>query len=153
MRVRDVQLTREPKRSIVPRVGHWHDNVRLHWEFPSELAPHFGAHFADVLASDNAVRARKIYILKHAKGRFLIGEWPLRTQPIFIDDQYFARLDLPDELGMNQIECACFGRENVSAVQFPKRQRAPAEWIAHGDQLTLAHDQEGKRALDSTQRA
>ncbi len=42
---------------------------------------------------------------------------PLRAEAVFADDEDFARLDLADELGMDEIEGAGFGGEDVGAVE------------------------------------
>jgi hypothetical protein len=56
---------------------------------------------------------------------------PFRAQSVFIDNQHFARFDLADELGVDQIERACFRREHICAIDFSEGERSPAERIAH----------------------
>ena len=65
---------------------------------------------------------------------------------------HFARLELADELGMDQVKGARLGGEHVGAIQLAESERAEAERIAHADDLVFAHDHERKGALDFPQR-
>src|SRR5262249_39635296 len=107
--VGNVQLMREPKRRVIPGVGHWDHNVSVDWKLSGQLAPHFRPDLGHIDSANDAVRPGEIDILEHAKGRLLFLEWEFRTYPILADDQDFAGRDFANEFGVNQIESGSFG--------------------------------------------
>ena len=49
----------------------------------------------------------------------------------------FAGLDLANEFGVDEIERAGFGSEDVSAIEFAEDERAETERIAHADRIRV----------------
>ena len=84
--------------------------------------------------------------------RFSCFERELGADAVFVDDDDFARLDLADELRVDEVERAGLAGEDVGAVELAERERAEAERIAHADDLALAHHHEREGALDLAQR-
>ena len=150
--VRDLEFLSETKSSIISRVRHRHNDVCFNRKFSRQFASHLHAHFSDVHASDHAVGTCEVHVFKHTKCRTLLWKRPFRAQAVLVDDQHFARFDLANKLGMDEIKCACFRCEHIRPVEFAKRQRSPTERIAHRDQFLFAHDDQRKRALNPAQR-
>ena len=59
-------------------------------------------------------------------------------QPVLVDDDDLARLDVADELGVDQIQRAGFAGEHPGVAQFADAQRPEPVRIAHADQFVLA---------------
>lgn len=146
------KLLRKTERRVVAGIRHRHDDVGLDGMQPGKLPSHPAAHTVDADVVDEAVRTRKIDILEHAERPLFLVERELRADAVLVDDDDFARLDLADKLGVNEIECARFARQNVSAVELAERERTESERIADADDLPLAHHHERERALDFAER-
>src|SRR6516225_50727 len=141
---RNSQFVAVAQRSIVPRVRDGHHYVRFDRMQPGQFPPHGYADLTDVVVADRAVRSRKIDKFEHAEGFALLLERPLRANAVIIDDHDLARLDFPDEFGVDQVKGARLRSEDEGIVQSPQNQRPKPEWIPHADNLFFAHQYEGK---------
>ena len=103
---RNVQFLCKTKGSVISGIRHRHDNIGLNRKSARQFASHFGPDFADVHATEFAVRSREVDVLKHAECRLLRLVREFRTDSALIDDQNLARFDVANEFRMNQIECA-----------------------------------------------
>ncbi len=99
--VRNFQFLGETERGIIARVWHRNNDVGLDRKLACEFATHFGAHFANIDAAEDAVRSREINVFEHAKGRLLRLKRKLRTHSVFVDDQNLTGLNFANELGVN----------------------------------------------------
>src|SRR5947207_220402 len=91
----------EAERRVVSGIRHRNNDVGLHWKLPGKFAPHFGADFADIHATDDAVRPREVNVLKHAEGGLLRLKRKFRTHSVLVDNQNLTRLDFANELSVN----------------------------------------------------
>ena len=57
----------------------------------------------------------------------------MRLRAFLIEDDDFAVFDVAHILGADDVECACFGRQDRAAVEFADHERANAERIASAD--------------------
>src|SRR5213075_1112607 len=105
MRKGNIEFFRESERSVISGIGYRHDNIGLNRKSARQFAAHFGADFADVHATEFAVRSREVDVLKHAECRLLRLVREFRTDSTVIDDQNLARFDVANEFRVNQIEC------------------------------------------------
>ena len=74
------------------------------------------------------------------------------AQAVLVDDDDLARLDVADELGVDQIQRAGFAGEHPGVVHLADAQRAEPMRIAHADQFVLGHDDQRIGAFDPAQR-
>ena len=74
-------------------------------------------------------------------------------QTILIDDDDFTRLDIANELGVNQIQRARFAGKHPRIIHATDAERAEAMRITHANKFVLRHDDERERALDATHNA
>ena len=117
--------------------------------FARELAAHFLANFINAAAANHAVRPREIDVFKNAKRPALVfGKRLKADQTLFVDDDDFARLDIPDELGLNLVKRDRFAGQHIRAVQAADGQRAKPERIAGANQFLLGHDDERVGAFE-----
>src|SRR5439155_25612049 len=125
----------------IAAVWHRHDHIRLKWILTRELASHLDAHFVNVAIINRAVRAREIDIFENAKSPALMLRKCLdASQPIFVDDDDFARLDIADELRMNQIKRAGFAGEHPRVTHLAAARGAEPICVAQSYQLLLRLD-------------
>ena len=144
---------RETQRRVVTRVRHRHHDVRVDRISSRELASHLSAHLRHIHAAHDAVRSREINVLEHAKRFFFLAERPLRANAFVANDEHFARPDLANVFGMDEIERAGFRRKNVSVVELAEHERPETERIAHADDLALAHDNKTERTFEPAKNA
>ena len=140
-----------------------------------EGATEVDADLGDVAALEVAVGPREIDELEDAKRVRLLGAFPRvdGADAVLVDDDDFARLDVADELGLDQVQRAGLAGEDMGGVdafpevlgqhhavgilrgdwfgpgQFTEDERAESERIAHADEFVLAHDDQRVGALDA----
>ncbi len=68
-----------------------------------------------------------------------------------VDNDHLARGDIADIRGLDQVEGAGLGSDDVGTVKFGKRERPESVGIANGDQLVFRHDEQAVRSLDMAQ--
>ncbi len=61
-------------------------------------------------------------------------------QALLVDDDDFARLDVADEFGVDQVQRARFAGQHPGVVQAADAQRPKAVRIAHADEFLFGHD-------------
>ena len=149
----DAKLLGEAESGVGAGIRDGDDEVRLDGVKAGELAAHGGADTGDVDIGDDAVRAGEVHVLEDAEGFLLLGKGKFRADAGFIDDHDLAGFDLEDELGVDEIEGAGLAGEDVGAIELAEDEGPEAEGIADADDLALAHDDEGKGALDLAQGA
>ena len=99
-------------------VGHRNDEVGFDVVLARELATHFLPHVVNAVSVDDAVGTREINVFKNAERALLMLRPGLNAgDTFFVDDDDFARLNIADELRVNQIQRGRFARQNVSAVR------------------------------------
>ena len=84
------------------------------------------------------------------------GDWPpngrkLRT-PVLVDDDHLARIEVADELGLDQLEGAGLGGDHPAVAHAPERQRPDAHRIAHRDQAGGRQQRQREGAAHRPQR-
>ncbi len=96
-------------------------------------------------AGDGAVRSGQVDVLEDAALGLGIGEAG-RPHAVGVDRQQFARLDVADERGADDVQCGGFGGHHPAAVQPSQGQRPHAERVAGGVQGVLVHERQTERA-------
>ena len=84
-------------------------------------------------------------------GRRLL-EWAEGADAGAVDDHDFARVDVADEAGADDVERDGFRREDRRFAELAHDQRPNAERIAAGDQAFFGQDQQRVSAFDLLQR-
>src|SRR5438093_1161594 len=144
------RLQRIAQGGAVAAVGHGHDHVGGDGEFAGELAAHFDADFIDVAIGDGAVGPREIDVFEDAEGAAVVaGKGLDAIEAVLVDDDDFARLDIADELGVDEVEGAGFAGQDPGGSEPAQAQGAEAVRVAHTDEFLLGHDDERIGALDS----
>ena len=93
---------------------------------------------------------REIDVFKNAeRALFVFGKRLHAGQPLFVDDDDFARLHVADELRVNQIQRQVSLASTHAPFTRPSAQRAKTERVARADQFLLRHDDQRIRALDA----
>ena len=137
----------KPRRRAHARVGHRHDDVGERRLLAREPAAQLGAHFVDALAEHVRVRPREVDVLEDAVRRRRRRERMERLLALRPDDEHLARLDVANPLGVDEIERARLGADDVGVAEPAERQRPEAVRIAHGNQAILRQQHERERAL------
>ena len=104
----------------------------------------------DPLAGDLGVRAGQVDELEQAALGVRLGE-PGRAQPVLVDRDDLARLDLPDEAGADDVEGGGLAGDHPAALEPAQHQRADALRVASGVQGVLVHEDQAVGALDLRQ--
>jgi hypothetical protein len=93
------------------------------------------------------VKIDKLEDAERPPGMFRKGLDTLKA--VFADDDDLARLDFPDELGVDLIEGAPFTREDPGVAQPAERERPKAVRIADADEFLFGHEHERIGAFDA----
>ncbi len=148
----DARFQRVAQRGAVAAVGHGHHHVGLDREFARELPAHLDAHLVDVAVGDGAVGPGEIDVFEDAeRAALVLGKGLHAGQAVLVDDHDLARLDVADELGVDQVQGAGFAGQHPGVVELAEAQRAEPVRVAHADQLLLGHDDQRVGALDAAQ--
>src|ERR1700751_2183679 len=138
----------EPQRSIVTRIGYRHHHVSFHRVEAGQFPSHCDPNFTDVAVLDHAVRASEVNELEHTKRLSLFLERPFGVDAVVVDDDHFAWLYFADKLGVNEIKCTAFRRQNKGVFQFAQNQGSKTKWIANSHNFFLTHDHERERPME-----
>src|SRR5690606_36186559 len=107
--------------------------------FQRVLARQFGAdplaRLVDAAALDLRVRPREIDVFEDAEAPSHPGEGEVAVEPVTVDDDQLARLDIAYKLGAEDVQRTGLGGEDRRALQVAQHQRPDAPGIAHADQL------------------
>lgn len=149
--VGDAAFQRVPQSGTISRVGHRDDDVCLDGVFTGQFSPHFDADLIDVSTGDGGIWPGKVDVLKDAKSSgFLLGERVEGSKPVFVDDHNFARADVANEFGFDEVERAGFAGEDPAAGgHSAQAERAEPVRISDADQFSFGHDDEGEGAFDA----
>ena len=120
------------------RVRHRDDEVRRDRVLLRELLAERVAHLVDRLAEEHRVRPREVDVLEDAaaearRGR-LRREEPLAAEPVAVDDDELAGLDLAHVLRLDEVERGGLAREHPAALEPAEHERAEAHRIARADE-------------------
>src|SRR6516225_5123751 len=116
-----------------------------------QLAPQFLAYHINVFAKDIRIGTGEIYKLENAGGRVDFFQWEMGRHPILVDFDNFPRLYLPDELGLDQIECAALRGNYVRIPQFTQAEGPEAVRVTDSNHTGLCQEQEAVGSLDPVQ--
>ena len=101
-------------------------------------------------AGDGGVRAGQVDVLEDAALGLRRGE-VLAAQPVGVDRQQFARLDLADERRADDVQRGGLGGDHPAAVQPAEHQRVHAVRVAGRVQGVLVAEDQAERALEGRQ--
>ena len=87
-------------------IGNRHHDVGGHRAFAGELDADPLAHVVDVRALDGRIGPGEVDVLEDAEALRDLGEGLDRAQPLLVDDDDLARLDVAHELGADDVERA-----------------------------------------------
>ena len=151
--IRNPELFGEAERGVDARVGYRDHDIGLDRVESCQFPAHIDASLADGHAAQAAVRAREIDVLKDTKGLSAFGKGKLRADPLVIDHNDLARLDIANEGGTDQVEGASLGGEDPTIIQLAERERPEAARIAHADDFLLTHHHHGECSSQLAERA
>ena len=128
------------------------DHIRRRGRFAGKLRPHLLADVIDVVATDDGVGPGEVDVLEDAGPRR-----PLRKRPVALDaaggdGDDLAVLDLAHEFRADDVECAGFRCQHVSASELAEHQWADADRVARTDQHVVGQAHQRIGALDLHQR-
>ena len=89
-----------------------------------------------------------MYSKMQGDGVDLVAEGMEGLQPVLVDQDHLARLDLADELGLDQVEGTGLGGDDVGAVEPAEDQGPEAVGVAHGDHPGLGEEDQAVGPLD-----
>ena len=104
----------------------------------------------DVAAGDRGVRAGQVDVLEEAALGLRRGE-PGGPQPVLVDGDQLARLDLADEAGADDVQRGGLAGHHPAALHPAQHQRADALGVAGRVQRVLVHEDEAERAAQRRQ--
>ncbi len=133
-------------------IGHRADEICLHRAFLGQFHANLAAGFIDRTATKDGIGAAEIDMFEDAEAGFLTLERVEAFQAFRVNHHHFARFNLADEFGADDIQRTGFRRQRPAITQTPQNQRAHAQGIAHADQLGAGHGDDRERAFDPAQR-
>ena len=132
------------------RLGDRHHQVGLDRELAGQLAAHLDAGGVHGLAGDRGVGAGEVDVLEDAALARRLRE-PVGTQPVLVDRDQLAGLDLADHAGADRGERGVLGRDHPAAVEPAQHQGTDALGVAGGVQGVLVHPDERERSAQHRQ--
>jgi len=127
------------------------NDIGSNGKFASEFAAHVDSNLIDIAVGNGAVGPGEIDVFENAKGATLLfGEGLVAVETVLIDHENFARKEVTDKFGVNEVESAGFAGEHPGVVEFAKAQGPKAERIPDTDKLVLSHDDQRIGAFDAT---
>jgi hypothetical protein len=99
---------------------------------------------------DRGVRPGQVRVLEQAALGGRLGE-PLRTQPVRVDRDQLARLDLAHERGPDDVQGGGLAGDDPAAVEPAEHQRAHAVAVAGRVERVLVHEHQRERAGERRQ--
>jgi hypothetical protein len=91
---------------VVAGIGKRHDKISFDPALPGQDLAHLLAALIDIDPEDIAVWPGKVDMLEDAEASALRRPGKERAQPLTVDDQHFAGLNIPHICGLHQIERA-----------------------------------------------
>ncbi len=88
------------------------------------------------------VRTGEIDKLENTGGRLDLWQGEMGCHPVLVDDDDFSRLDLPDELGLDQVQGAAFGGDHVGIPELAQAEGPEAMRVADGNHPGLGQEEE-----------
>ena len=131
-----------------PAVGDRHHDVGVGGRLSGELAAEGQAGGEHVPPEDLAVGPREVDVLEDALTDGLGRERTEGAQAVAVDHQQLARLDVPHVLGVDEVEGARLGADDVRAGEPSQHQRAESPRVAGGHQGVLRQEEEREGAHD-----
>ncbi len=132
------------------RVGHRDNNVRVGGPLLGEFSAESHPYPVNVLAEHVAVRSREIDVLEYAlrqpPGRVLAKR--LAAQAVLVHNDEFARLYVPDVVGVHNVQRAGLAGDNRCVAVPADAQRPEPVRVARGHQTVFRQEQETERALE-----
>ena len=116
-----------------------------------QLTAELLAHSVNLMAENGAVRAGEVDEFEDAGGRSHLPEGMKGLQPVLVDDDHLPRFDFANEFGLDQVEGAGLGGDDIGAVELPEHQRAETVGVAHGDHAGFGEKDQTVGALDDLQ--
>src|SRR4051794_21340807 len=119
------------------RIRNGNDNVRVDMAFAGEFDADPFARFVNACPFDDAVGTCEIDVLEDAEPAAALVKRQHAAQPARPDDDDLPRLDVPLELGADDVERAGLRRQNQRLAEASENQRSDPERIAHADDPVL----------------
>ena len=99
------------------RVRHGHDDVSLSGMLKGQALAHLVTRLVDGLAVDQRIGSRKIDVLEDTHRVLMFGQRMRRVQPLLIDHNHLARLNVAYVASVDQIKRAGFRCNHPSLAQ------------------------------------
>ena len=117
----------------VARVGHGDHQVGLHRGFGGQLLAHPAAGGVEGLPLHHRVGAGEVDELEHAERLALAVHHLLDVVAVLVDPADLPRLDLPDQLGSDDVQAGRLAGQAVAVLDLAQHQRADAVGVAEAD--------------------
>ncbi len=101
-------------------------------------------------AGDRGVRPGQVDVLEQAALGLGVGE-PGRAQPVLVDGQQLARLDLAHERRADDVQRGGLARHHPAALEPAEHERAHAVRVARGVERGLVREHQAERAAHGRQ--
>ena len=111
-----------------------------------ELAAEGQAGGENVAAEDLAVGPREVDVLEHALAHRLRRERVEGAQALAVDHEQFPRLDVPHVLGIDEVQGAGLGADDVGPVQHAQHEGPEAPGVPRGHDRVLGEEEEREGA-------
>ena len=137
-----------PDGGIQTGIRHADDHIRLNRMVKREEAARPDARLVDAAAVNDGIGTREINELEDAHAVMARAGHLIGMNPLFVDDDDFARLNIAHERRADGIQRAALRRKHHIVADSAHAQRTEAMRVAAGNQLRRTHDDERIRALD-----
>ncbi len=144
----DARALGVPQGGIDARVGDRHHDVRLDRSLLRQKPPQLLPDPGDLLAEDEAVRPGEVHVLEDAGSGRLAGKGERGVEALPVNADELPRLDVPNERGLQQIEGAGLGRQEVPVLEAAEREGAEPPGVPDPQELVLVHQDQGVGAPD-----
>ena len=129
-----------------------HDHVSLHGALPVQTPAGLLAVRMDIAAVDVAVRTGEIDVFHRAHPMLLDAGIPVGPDPLVVQADDFARIDVTDELRAHDLKGAGFAGDHPAVPEPAETQGLDAVLVAAGVDAVLGHQEEGEAAFHHVER-
>ena len=141
---RDAGLLRVANSRRHARLGHADDEVGVDGVLAGQGPAHLDARLVHDPAADDGVGPGEVDVLEDAPLGLRLGE-PVRAQPVLVDGDELAGLDLADDGRADRLQRGRLGGDDPAALEPAEREGTHAPGVAGGIQRRLVHEDEAER--------
>ena len=133
------------------RLRYAHHHVRLDGGLVGQLLADVHPGLMDALVVKPRVGSGEVHVLEEAQPWVdaIVGKRPQGSRPRGVDDHHLAGVELPHEVGADDVQRGALRGEHPTLVELAEAQGAEPVGIAHTDDPALVHHDEGEGPLEA----